>query len=565
MKKKLSILFAIILCVFTVIFLAPPKNVYRINKVISPKEFVINNSHFTLEGIDCFDSAYTEHNKNLAKNLNLTETEAFLFGNLGKNWAYNLMKGRTVFFDENNDLIYLKNSYRNKFLYSGFCVKENKPFYPEGFKNILEHIRSTKYLVLDLDEDKIYEPNNPKVRTLSNYIVIKQIHLPKHLYTKSEKALQKQEVPPITIVFGKIKLLFTDFSTTLIPSQKCETNICKEILSNIKNSKSTIDMAIYGYSSTPELELALSDAAKRGVKIRMVYDLNKKGENIYPDTDTIKKLIPDNTSDLHSKEAVNIMHNKFYIFDDKILITGSANLSHTDMSGFNSNSVVVIDSPEVAKIYKQEFEQMFSEKFHNQKSVIQKDRINIGKTELEIYFSPKDKGTKKAILPLINNARDYIYIPTFMITDKGITDALISAKKRGVDVKIIVDALNASAWHSKHNILRLEGISVKTENYAGKMHSKSIIVDDLYTIIGSMNFSQSGEDKNDENFIMIKDSGIAKAYKNVFLYQWNKIDNKWLKYNAGAEGKNSIGSCSDGIDNDYDGLIDLEDPACGGN
>ena len=61
---------------------------------------------------------------------------------------------------------------------------------------------------------------------------------------------------------------------------------------------------------------------------------------------------------------------------------------------------------------------------------------------------------------------------------------------------------------------------------------------------------------------MIKDSQMAKFYKNFFLYQWNKIDNKWLKFNARAEGKDSIGSCEDGIDNNYDGFADLDDPAC---
>ena len=103
---------------------------------------------------------------------------------------------------------------------------------------------------------------------------------------------------------------------------------------------------------------------------------------------------------------------------------------------------------------------------------------------------------------------------------------------------------------------------VKTENYAGKMHSKSMIVDDKYTIIGSMNFSNSGENKNDENLILIKDSELTKFYKEFFLYQWKKIDNKWLYQNVRAESKDSIGSCYDGIDNNYDGLIDSEDLAC---
>jgi phosphatidylserine/phosphatidylglycerophosphate/cardiolipin synthase-like enzyme len=110
--------------------------------------------------------------------------------------------------------------------------------------------------------------------------------------------------------------------------------------------------------------------------------------------------------------------------------------------------------------------------------------------------------------------------------------------------------------------LRQNGILVKTENYAGKMHSKSMIIDDEYTIIGSMNFSYSGENKNDENLIVINNENVAKFYRQFFIYQWNRIDNKWLKFNARAEGKDSIGSCSDGIDNDYDGLIDLDEPAC---
>ena len=103
---------------------------------------------------------------------------------------------------------------------------------------------------------------------------------------------------------------------------------------------------------------------------------------------------------------------------------------------------------------------------------------------------------------------------------------------------------------------------VKTENYAGKMHSKSMIIDDEYTIIGSMNFSDSGENKNDENFIVLKDKEIAQAYRKFFDYQWDKIDDKWLKFKVRAEGKDSIGSCSDGLDNNYDDLIDKLDPAC---
>ena len=115
---------------------------------------------------------------------------------------------------------------------------------------------------------------------------------------------------------------------------------------------------------------------------------------------------------------------------------------------------------------------------------------------------------------------------------------------------------------SKIKTLRAAKIPVKTEIFAGKLHSKSIIIDDEYTVLGSMNFSKSGENVNDENVLIIKNPEIAKFYKNYFLYLWRKIPNKWLTLLARAEARESVGSCSDGLDNDFDGKIDKEDSGC---
>ena len=110
--------------------------------------------------------------------------------------------------------------------------------------------------------------------------------------------------------------------------------------------------------------------------------------------------------------------------------------------------------------------------------------------------------------------------------------------------------------------MRANGVPVKIENYAGKMHSKTMIADDKYSIIGSMNFSKSGETKNDENTIVLENAEAAKYLKRFFLYQWDRIPDKWLNGYPRAEGWESIGSCTDGIDNDYDGLTDALDTGC---
>lgn len=544
LKKSLSIAFILVMFLACVIFAVPHDKTFKVLGVETPTKIILEDGEFELKDLDSFDSTFTEHNKELAKNLNITEAEAFVLGNLGKYRFENLLKGRNVWI-KNDDLIYYRYGYRDRFFYSGFCLKDSEPCSKDAFEYQLKSLRRAHYKVFDLDAETEYELEDNKIRALKNFIVVRKSHIPVVEISKPSNFLSK----------GDIKIYFSDLTTKLKPDRGCSSDICKEILANINKSESTIDMVIYGYSRVPEIEKAIENAQKRGVKIRLVYDLDANGKNIYEDTNRITKLIPENRSD----SAREIMHNKFYIFDDKVLITGSANLSHTDMSGFNSNSIVVINSPAVAAIYKQEFEQMFAGKFHLEKGVNIK-----GKSDLGIYFSPQDKSITNAVLPLIRGAKKYIYIPTFVLTENRVTEELINAKKRGVDVKIIIDALNASGKYSKHQILRDNGVLVKTENYAGKMHSKSMIVDDEYVIIGSMNFSYSGENKNDENLVVIKDTEIAKFYKNFFLYQWSKIDNKWLKYNARAEGKDSIGSCEDGIDNNYDGFADLDDPACKG-
>ena len=209
-------------------------------------------------------------------------------------------------------------------------------------------------------------------------------------------------------------------------------------------------------------------------------------------------------------------------------------------------------------IYKTEFEQMFNGNFHSTKIPTAKNKAN----NMQIYFSPQDKTISNAVLPIIENAKDYIYIPIFVITENRVVEALINAKQRGVDVRLISDALNASSKYSKIRVLRTNGVPVKIENYAGKMHSKTMIVDDKYSIIGSMNFSKSGETKNDENTIVLENAEIAKYLKRFFLYQWDRIPDKWLTGYPRAEGWESVGSCSDGIDNDYDGSTDAKDSGC---
>lgn len=135
-------------------------------------------------------------------------------------------------------------------------------------------------------------------------------------------------------------------------------------------------------------------------------------------------------------------------------------------------------------------------------------------------------------------------------------------KNHGVDVRLDSGCNLAGSKYSSVKTLRDNNVKVKTENRAGKMHMKSIIIDDKYVVVGSMNFTKSGERYNDENVLIIENSKLAAAFKSKFLYFWKEIPDKWLYKNPGAETFNSINSCYDGIDNDFDGKIDKDDEGC---
>ena len=443
---------------------------------------------------------------------------------------------------------------------------------------ILNH-HSNKYHTLDckfakLAHDTVIIPQKqlPKTAKPCRYChnLNKRLKKKCHKHEKQKLYYFNYEIPkipapPTIISDGNISLYFTNFTKKLKPDNKCQTHVCKEFVKLTNNATESIDIAIFGYENVPEVTKALKLAKERGVKIRYVYDeYFNPAQNIYSGNDIIKGIAEISKSDRggNSVNSNMLMHNKFIIFDNKIVYTGSMNFSQNGLSGYDQNDVIIINSKEIAKLYSQEFEQMFSGKFHKDKIKNQENNTyKIGNSEIEVYFSPQDKSSFR-IIQLIQNSKHYIYIPTFLITHSRISNELIKARQRGVDVRMIMDANNVHTKNTKHQILRKNGIPIKIESYAGKLHSKTMIIDDKYIITGSMNFSNSGENKNDENMLVINNPRLAKRYKEFFNYLWAMIPNRYLKYNPKAESKASIGPCFDGVDNNFNGKIDKQEDSC---
>lgn len=559
--------------------------------IITPEiiQVDLNNNHITDDNeticaadVQIFTANLAKLSEKDAKDAGLTFGQAAAIGYLADEFAAKTLLQNDVklkFLDEQRSDCRVAEVYINDKNYAELLKENGFNIKSPDFEKIKEKAsklnmiifnhKSRKYHTLDCKYGKSAHdavillkkelPNNAKP--------CKFCHAERHSAPKSRDLINETIIKaPSIITDGSAKLILTNFTTILKPDRNCSHAVCKEFVNLINSSSSSIDIALYGWADIPKIEAALKNAEKRGVNIRIVYDTKTSSDNYYPETDNFVKKFKNTRSDRidgSSKLTNMLMHNKFAIFDNQKVYTGSMNFSTTGLSGFNQNNVIIVNSSLIAQIYLKEFEQMYSGNFHTLKNkTLNNKNIRLDGSTYSVFFSPQDKEITNNIVPLVNNAKEYIYIPAFLITHKALTNALIDAHKREADVRIIVDATNTGTRNSTFQLLRSADVPVKVENYAGKMHTKSMIIDNRYLVIGSANFSNSGENKNDENVLIIESPKMAEFYREFFLYLWQKIPDKYLKTTVRAESKYSIGSCYDGIDNDFDGKIDNADEGC---
>lgn len=400
------------------------------------------------------------------------------------------------------------------------------------------------------------------------------------------------------------------------PLDSCEAEHCKALLDLINGAEHHLDFAIYGIRNQTAIRDALLAAKARGVAVRGVVDRTLDGKNYYASTDALvdalgtvrddlaseraragrKKIEGDSPGDQcrrpigfagplqclaydlgqeciitghASREAFDesglIMHHKFAIADHRSVWTGSTNLSDSGTGGYNANLVAVVDSPKVARRYTEEFELMYSTgRYHLDKPAKGKrEKIRVGDAVLDVLFSPQHRPITNAVRPLLAGAQNRIDIAMFFLTHKGIAADLIAAKRRGVEVRVILDATAAKNGYTKHEILRAAGVPVKIEDWGGKMHMKAAAIDNRWVVAGSMNWTTAGEGGNDENTIIIDSVHHAEQFHTWYDGLWRGISPRWLEENPDPESKDSGSACTDGVDNDFDKQADAADPGCG--
>ncbi|CAO5679341.1 MAG: hypothetical protein NEHIOOID_01036 [Holosporales bacterium] len=148
-------------------------------------------------------------------------------------------------------------------------------------------------------------------------------------------------------------------------------------------------------------------------------------------------------------------------------------------------------------------------------------KLDLPKTSVRVAFSPDD-GVTKMITEELDNAKESIEVAAYSFTSMPIAEKLISAHKRGVGVRIVLDGSQRTAKGSVAKDLIDSGIAVRFNDCYKIQHNKYMIIDRKHVECGSFNYTKSAEKSNAENAIVILDTPeFAKVYIENFEKLWN--------------------------------------------
>ncbi len=117
----------------------------------------------------------------------------------------------------------------------------------------------------------------------------------------------------------------------------------------------------------------------------------------------------------------------------------------------------------------------------------------------------------------INATQRTLDIAAFEFNNVVLTQAVLDAHRRGVQVRMVVD--NEHALHKDNSTMRQfveAGIPVRDDGRSGLMHNKFMIMDSRDVWTGSMNFTINGVYRNNNNLLALRSNRLVLSYQAEF-------------------------------------------------
>jgi len=323
----------------------------------------------------------------------------------------------------------------------------------------------------------------------------------------------------------------------------------------IHQAATRVDLCIYSINRWDVVDTLVA-AHNRGVQIRIVADERAVDTTAVSYFNALQNAgIPV----IHNRVGLNrwntgLMHHKFMIVDDSVVVTGSFNFSSSTQ---DANNVLVIHDPGVAQAFRGEFELMWggagvlpdtaAARFGTRKPYRPPQRFLVQGKPVYVLFFP-DTTTDSLVRFLghqLASARSDVHLMQYWFSLGAYADSLRRAWDRGVLVSALFDA---GSYHSSCNseAWTLEGDSscagsrawappawVAADAFTGILHHKVALLDaetrgttpagtTAAVLTGSGNLTYSGTYTNDEHLVLILDDTLTDQYLQALVARWQE-------------------------------------------
>ncbi len=254
----------------------------------------------------------------------------------------------------------------------------------------------------------------------------------------------------------------------------------------------------------------------------------------------------------------NLMHHKFVVIDDKLVIVTSANFTSSDIHGDfkssasrgNANNLLHISSPELATVFTQEFNLMWGDgpggqpdsKFGIQKPYRPPQAITIGNSQVHIQFSPTSatgpwsRSSNGLIGRFLSPAHTSVDLALFVFSDQNLVDQLAIVHQQSIPIRALIHPEFAYRPYSEAldmwGIALAENCQTEVGNRPWQpplatvgvprllpgdmLHHKFGIVDDQTVITGSHNWTAAANTGNDETVLIVINQTVAAHFQREF-------------------------------------------------
>ena len=137
--------------------------------------------------------------------------------------------------------------------------------------------------------------------------------------------------------------------------------------------------------------------------------------------------------------------------------------------------------------------------------------VSLHAADIQVFFSPKG-GCTEAVVNNLNTATNTVLVQAYSFTSAPNAKALVSAQKRGVKVRVILDKSQRTEHYSEADFLLHAGIPTWIDDKHAIAHNKIMIIDGSTVLTGSFNFTKAAEVNNAENLLVIQDINLAYTY-----------------------------------------------------